>query len=176
MKVIGSANEGAVEMTKNGAAIDYGNRIQRCEREIKTYREDVAAWKSAHQKVERCWACEDLVAKADYLNGRILSIDSDYRDFVYDHPSNYSPAQDELIRQLAADWTELSTEILTEATSSHDEFGVQGFEELRHKVEEMRNILAPDDEVFEGEYLDDLSVQAIEEQQKGSTRPLLPLD
>jgi hypothetical protein len=151
----------------------YFNRIQRCERDMSIYREDVEQWKTVPERTERGWAWEDLIARASFLFDRILSLDSDYRDFIFENPSAYNQAHEDKILELGREWVELSHDILAEARPFHDEFGADGFDVLQAKVRRMRSMLIPDDELFDTEEMEHTCRKALQEHEQGLTVPLL---
>jgi len=155
---------------------NYINRVRRFEDELSIYRKDVEDWKAVQERLERCWAWEDLIAKSSYLYDRILALDSEYRDFVFQHPDAYDEALDNKIQQLANDWLALSNDVAEEAAPSDAEFGTVGIEELKEKMRKMESMLTSDDKLFDTPEMESLCIEAIKDYEQGRTVPFLSIE
>ena len=58
-------------------------RTNFAKREVDQYQEDFNAWQSEQdQGNSSCWVWEDIIAKADFIFGRILELDTDIQEGV----------------------------------------------------------------------------------------------
>ena len=151
---------------------DYVKRIRRCERELSVYRTDIEDWTAAHIALEKCWAWEDLLSKASYLYDHILEIDSDFQNLLVEHAEHYQAELDDKIRLLAYDWLSLSKMLIADAELSQDEYGIEALNLLKEEVQNMELMLTPDDQFFDGEKIEHMELQAIEDHRRGTTQPL----
>jgi hypothetical protein len=120
---------------------------------------------------------EALTSKADesaalthgFLD-HILDYDVRWRTAVFRGETDYDPAIEERIETGLRAWLNLTESLLAKLQPIRS-WGFQpaSLETLRPRIAEVRNMLTPDDEFFEGEELDDLTEKAIAEHEAGRT-------
>jgi hypothetical protein len=120
---------------------------------------------------------EALTSKADesaalthgFLD-HILDYDVRWRTAVFRGETGYDPAIEERIEAGLRTWLNLTESLLARLEPIRSwGFRPASLETLRPRIAEVRNMLTPDDEFFEGEELDDLTEKAISEHEAGRT-------
>ena len=88
--------------------------------EIDRLRHDVEEWKPNHDELIRsCWACEDLIAKANFVFGRITKLDMDVQLFLFKSPdASADPVLMNASREMTAAWLEVSVPLLERARAT----------------------------------------------------------
>ncbi len=150
-------------------------RIKKTEKEIDRFREDVEDWEKTEDALdEDCRAREDLIAKANFLFGRILALDEDYQEVVLTRDVAFDAGLDESIRSLLNQWFHLSRHLDKDARDVEGGYGVlDGVRDLRRNIRNAASILTPDDAFFRGDRLTALRDAAIDDHRAGLTEPLL---
>lgn len=156
------------------AAAHSISRINFAKREVGRYQEDVDDWKpELDQRNTEFWVWEDLVAKANFLFGRILELDTDIQEGVLTGKTEFDEAVDGQVRDVLRQWNEVSVTVLQQVvglvTTSGDEEGAQV---LRANVKQAQSILTSDSEYFSSEQLVQLRDAAIEAHRSGQTESL----
>lgn len=146
-------------------------RIQLAEREVRRFREDVEDWSRTIEEMAQSGSVgADLVAKANYLLGRILDLDSSFREHVFRKSFDYSPEVESRLEDVLKQWLDLAIHV--DPSGQLSEAG-QAVEELRSNIQDVRDMLTPDDEFFQGEGLASLRDDAIRAHRAGETEALL---
>jgi hypothetical protein len=150
-------------------------RIGYAEKEVDRYKVDVRDWKTKHSDLaERCWPWEDLAAKANFLFGRILDLDTDVQEEILAGRMEYDAEFDNKLRGLLREWLEVSEDVLPHLVRLEAEYEViDGAAQLRDNIEQARAILTPDDQLFRAERLVELRDAAIDAHRRGMTESLL---
>ncbi len=150
------------------------SRINFAKIEVDRYQDDVNARKPEHdpRNTDSCvW--EDLVAKANFLFGRILELDSDIQECVLSGKSEFDEATDSMVRDVLRQWGEVSLDVLQHVVGLENVYGdLEGAQVLRANVKQARSILTPDSEFFNSEQLVELRDAAIEAHRSGQTESL----
>jgi hypothetical protein len=144
--------------------------------EIDRLRHDIEDWKSNHDELTRsCWAWEDLIAKANFVFGRITKLDMDIQGFLFN--SAEAAADPELLnasRDATAAWLAVSLPLLERSEQLLGEYGdVDGYEELKVNMRQANASLTSDEEYFDSEELAGARDNAIDSHRAGLTEPLL---
>jgi hypothetical protein len=149
-------------------------RIAYMEREVARYREDVEAWKTAHDALSDCWVWEDVIAKANFLFDQIMRLDLRIQRVVLvERRSEELDLQDDLRRVLSG-WMNHSVQVIPHLDRLQHEYGhVEGLDALRENLSQAKSILAPDDEFFDPDALGPLRDEAINAHRSGLTEPLV---
>lgn len=150
------------------------SRINFAEREVDRYQEDVNAWKPEHDPLNTdFWIWEDLVAKANFIFGRILELDTDIQEGVLTGKFEFDEEADVKVRDLLRQWSEVSVKVLQHVVQLEKLFGdVEGAQVLRANMKQAQSMLTPDSEFFNSEQLVELRDAAIEAHRSGQTEPL----
>jgi hypothetical protein len=141
--------------------------------EIERYHHDVDDWKPIHDEVAECWIWEDLIAKANFLFGRIMKLDLNIQKHLFKYHDADSALLD-VVRDLATEWLEASVSMQDRAKQLLAEYGtVDGYDELKANIEAAQSFLTPDAEFFNSDELAEARDQAIESHRAGLAEPLL---
>ena len=62
-------------------------RIKYAAKEVGRFSEDIEDWKQEHEKLTDCWFWEDMIAKANFLFGRIIDLDLDIQEAIFGEKS-----------------------------------------------------------------------------------------
>jgi hypothetical protein len=114
---------------------------------------------------------DDCVAMAHSLLNDILQYDVIWRTSVFQGETEYDEAIEKRIESGLRSWAE-GVEHLIEALDHFRSCGAphsESMEALRPRLAEVRRMLTPDDQFFEGEELDDLVAEAIVDDEAGRT-------
>jgi hypothetical protein len=144
--------------------------------EIDRLRHDVEEWKLNHDELTRsCWPWEDLIAKANFVFGRITKLDMDVQLFLFKSPD--ASADPELMnasREMTTAWLDVSVPLLERSEQLVHEYGsVDGRKELAINVRRARAALTSDEEYFDSDELAEARDKAIDSHRAGLTEPLL---
>ena len=152
------------------AMIKFMERVRNAEREVGRFRED---WQVAYERMQGCWALEDIIDKANHLHGRILALDMTIQRLVAGAPDDYDPAVDSKLRDVLRQWFEVSRGMLGAVDDFERESGtLEGTGAFRENVKEAGAILTPDDAYFDSDALVELRDRAIDDHRAGLTEPL----
>jgi len=156
------------------AATQSIKRIDFAKKEVVRYRADVEDWKAEHDQLTAdCWVWEDLVAKANFIFGRILDLDTDIQESVLAGQAEFDEATDRNLREVLGQWSEVSLVVLHHAVRLEKTYGdVDGAQVLRANIEQAQSILTADSEFFSSERLVELRDTAIEAHRSGQTESL----
>jgi hypothetical protein len=110
------------------------------------------------------------VANAHLALNQILGFDLEWRTSVFKGETEYDAAIEERIEANLKLWADATDLLLTNL----DKLKSRGFcppslDTLRPLLREVRSMLTPDDQFFEGEALDELTEGAIEQYERGQT-------
>jgi hypothetical protein len=155
---------------------ETGKRIGRTKLEVARLRLDVEDWKLNHDEVTRgCWAWEDVIAKANFVFGRIIKLDMDIQKFLFESPvADVDPELLSGARDPAIAWLEVSLSMRERSEQLLREYGyIDGYDELKANVRQAQAFLTPDEEYFDSEELAAARDRAIDSHHAGLTEPLL---
>ena len=155
-------------LTQPRAPLEIVNRdIHRC-------KSDIDAWKRDHDELDQdCWVWEDFGKKVNLLFERLLDLDFRIQELFFSDPGMYDPTVSAEVRALFAKWLEVACAIEGEFVRLERDYGhVDGAEELRRKLSQVRDMLSPDEEFFTGDALVDLCEKAIDDHRAGLTSSL----
>jgi len=141
---------------------------------IESSRSDVEEWKKQHNALHQSlWLCEDLVQFANFIFGRILSLDSAIQMDVLSGKSTFDKELDDAIESLIRDWMTTFSPLLDSTKRVAQDYGnVDGAEAFRKNFREAEGILTPDEDFFVGDKLVALRDQALAEHRAGQTESL----
>ena len=149
-------------------------RIEFALKEVDRYREDVDGWnRGEDEQAIDDRVLEDLIAKANFLFGRILKLDEEIQGFLLANPIADRRLQDAL-RNVLAGWLDTSLVSIGHAVRLKGESGaLDGAEQLAANIKQARAILTPDEEFFVADKLWAIRDEAVKIQRAGKTEPLL---
>lgn len=150
-------------------------RIQFAEREVERYRNDIEGWKeNLDDLAQDCRDFEDVVAKANFVYGRLLDLDMRLQEFAFKAEGEVDLNGIGKLQVIFREWLEVSQEFLPHVLRLEEKYGsVEGGTEFRANVKEARASLTPDDRFFNGDKLAELRDAAIDDFRAGLTEPLL---
>jgi hypothetical protein len=150
-------------------------RIRYAKEEVHRFHEDVGLWKESHDHLaEDRWIWEDIIAKANFLFGRIIDLDADIQEQIFAGRIDLDLRSDEEIREILQNWLAVSFQVVPHAERLEREYGVvDGANALRGNIDQAKKILTPDEVYFRDDKLVSLRDLAIEAHRSGLTEPLL---
>jgi hypothetical protein len=112
----------------------------------------------------------DSVARTHELLERILKYELEWRTSVFQGETEYDGAIGNRI-EAALKWWADATEALLSKMEALGQFGFRpaSLETLRPRLADVRRMLTPDGEFFEGDELDELTAEALREDERGLT-------
>lgn len=150
------------------------DRIGLARKDVRRFQKDVDKWKRHHDELENDgWVREDLIAKANFLFGRLLDLDNDIQEAVLSGKLAYHAEIDQEVTSLFRGWHEVATELLPLAERMQSEFGsVEGGDLLAVNLTQARDILTPDSEFFSSPMLEGLEEDALRQHRAEQTKDL----
>ena len=113
---------------------------------------------------------DDSVARTHAFLDHVIQYDLKWRTSVFQGETEYDEAIEGRIEGGLKFWADATGRLLSELDGFR-RYGVysESIETLRPRLAEVRKMLTPDDEFFEGEELDDLAAGAISADKSGQT-------
>jgi hypothetical protein len=144
--------------------------------EIDRLHHDVEDWRLNYDELTRgCCSLEDLIAKANFVFGRILKLDMDIQEFRFESPE--AEADSELLhmtRDATTAWFKVSLPILERSEQLIQRYtDVSGHKELIINIRRAQAAGSHDEEYFDSEELVGARDKAIDSHHAGLTEPLL---
>jgi hypothetical protein len=158
------------------SGFETGKRVGFTKLEIDRLRRDFEEWNLNHNELtQSCWPWEDLIAKANFVFGRITKLDMDVQLFLFKSPdASADPELMNVSRETTAAWLEVSVPLLEHSEQLVHEYGsVDGRDELKTNVRRARAALTSDEEYFDSDELAEARDKAIDSHRAGLTEPLL---
>lgn len=122
------------------------------------------------QNVEIASKVDDAVARSHSFLDYILQYDVSWRTSVFRGETEYDQKIQDRIEEGLRRWAKATEYLISNLDKLRQNWVCpESLETLRPRLDEVRSMLAPDDEFFEGEALDDLAAKAVTEHESGST-------
>jgi hypothetical protein len=113
---------------------------------------------------------DDFVSRSLAILDHLLECEASWRTFVFQGKTEYDVEIEKHVEESLKDWADRADGFLSSFdTLVSGGISAESVETFRSRVAEVRGMLTPDDEFFEGEELDDLAAQAITEHESGAT-------
>jgi hypothetical protein len=113
---------------------------------------------------------DESVASTHAFLDRVIQYDVKWRTSVFLGETEYDEAIENSIREALKSWADMTDSLLVRVGDLKAlGFFPASLETLPPRVAEVRSMLTPDDEFFEGDELDDLTGRAFREDEQGLT-------
>ena len=149
----------------NAATIPYGEVVEQVRRI------DLGRSKPTSAQISDLMSrIDDSVARTHAAFDFILRYDAKWKTSVFRGETEYDEAIEKRIETALGNLAD-SSETLVTLLDRSKVYGLhsESLETLRLRIAEIRKMLIPDDQFFEGEALDELASRAIEEDDRGET-------
>jgi hypothetical protein len=113
---------------------------------------------------------DECVARTHATLDRILEYDLKWRTSVFRGDTDYDEAIGNHIEACLQVWADATEALLSKMDAlGHLGFHPASLETLRPRIAEVRSMLTPDGEFFEGDELDELTARTLGEDERGAT-------